>query len=613
MMNFFRRVRKHTFGEPEEPSVNIFLIVVVTAAVGLSCLLIYALLAPVLLRDNKPAYQIVPYGGEPSVTPTLLVTAAPVLPTTTPVTPSAPLPSTTPGVAERIGIGNTARVGEITKLLGHSSPVSTVAYSPDGRFIASGDMDGLVKLWNASSQVELYTFRSASNRVSSVAFSPDNLHLAAAGQDTLVRRWDLQTAAELTPLEGPSGAVTSLAYSPTLLAAGSDDGKVYLWNMPDGVILGVLSGHTSYVTSVAFAPDGSILAAGGEDDTIWLWSIPGGNALGVLRGHTSTVSSVAFSPDGTTLASTSADHTVRLWNILSLSQVAILAGHTENVNDVTFSPDGTLVVSAAGGIEDNTVRLWNARTGEQVRVLYPGGPVNSVTFSPDGSWLVMGGATFVSLWGVMATTQVSPATPTRVPSPIVQPGVTNTGGCVLTARASEVNLRAGPGTAYDLLGKLALNQQVQAIGWMTGEEGFTWWQLTNGAWARGDAFIDAANPTLPDACLQLAPVSEAPATPAATSIPPTQAVQAAGTPSTCTLTARVDKANVRAGATTSGAVVSTLALNQTVQAVGWTTGEEGFTWWKLSTGGWVRGDVFIDAAHPSVLDACLSLPLVSGE
>jgi WD40 repeat protein len=612
-MNLFRQVRKHTFGEPEEPSVNIFLIVVVTAAVGLVCLLIYALLAPVLFGDNKPAYQIVPYGGEPSATPSLAVTPVPALPTMMPVTPSVPLPSATPGVSERIALGNAVRVGEITKLFGHSSPVSSVAYSPDGRFIASGDMDGLVKLWDAQSRVELYTFRSASNRVSSVAFSPDSQRLAAAGQDTLVRLWDLQTAAELTPLEGPSGAVTSLAYSPTLLAAGSDDGKVYLWNMPDGVILGVLSGHSSYVTSVAFAPDGSILAAGSEDDTIWLWSIPSGNALGVLRGHTSTVSSVAFSPDGTMLASTSADHTVRLWNILSQSQVAVLAGHTENVNDVTFSPDGTLVISAAGGIEDNTVRLWNARTGEQVRVLYPGGPVNSVTFSPDGLWLVMGGATFVSLWGVMATPQVSAATPTRVPSPIVQPGVTDTGGCVLTARVNEVNLRAGPGTAYDLLGELALNQQVQATGWISGEEGFTWWQLTNGAWARGDAFIDAANQTLPDACLQLAPVSEVPPTPAATSIPPTQAVQPAGTPSACTLTARVDEANVRAGAATADAVLSTLALNQTVQAVGWTTGEEGFTWWKLATGGWVRGDVFIDAAHPSVPDACLSLPLVSGE
>jgi uncharacterized protein YraI len=609
-MNLFRRVRKHTYGEPEEPSVNIFLIVVATAAVGLVCLLVYALLAPVLLGSDKtPEYKIVPYGGEPTITPGASLT--PVIPTITPVMPPAPLPTLTPGATVRIALDNVGRVAAITKLPGHSSPVTSVTFSPDGRFIASGDMDGLVKLWDAKSLVELYTFRSASNRVSSVAFSLDSSHLAAAGQDTLVRLWDLQTAAELPPLSGPSGAVTSLAYSLTLLAAGSDDSKVYLWNMPDGVILGVLSGHASYVTSVAFSPDGAILAAGGEDDTIWLWSIPTGNPLGVLRGHTSTVSSLAFSPDGTTLASTGADHTVRLWNILSQSQVAVLAGHTENVNDVAFSPDGTLIVSAAGGIEDNTVRLWNARTGEQVRVLYPGGPTNSVTFSPDGVWLVTGGATFVTLWAVTETPPQVAATPTRVPSPIVQPGVTDTSGCVLTTRVTEVNLRSGPGTAYNILGELALNQQVQATGWITGEEGFTWWQLTNGAWARGDAFIDAANQTLPDACLQLAPVSQVPPPPAATSIAPTQAVPATGTASVCALTARVNDANVRAGPSTEYEILSKLALNQSVQAVGWTTGEEGFTWWKLAAGGWVRGDVFIDAANPNVPDACLSLPLVT--
>jgi uncharacterized protein YraI len=485
-----------------------------------------------------------------------------------------------------------------------------VVFSPDGRFIASGDMDGLVKLWNAASFVEQYTFHSASNRVDSVVFSPDGSQLAAGGQDTLVRLWDLQTAVELTPLSGPSGAVTSLAYSPALLAAGSDDGKVYLWNMPGGVMLGVLSGPTSYVTSVVFSPDGTIIAAGGEDDAIWLWSIPAGNALGVLRGHTSTVSGLAFSPDGSTLASTSADHTVRLWNVLSQSPVITLTGHTENVNGVAFSPDGTLIASAAGGIEDNTVRLWNARTGEPLRILYPGGPAHSVAFSPDGVWLVTGGATFVTLWAVTDTPLPTAPTPTVVPSPVLQPGVTDSTACVLTARVNDVNLRSGPGTAYNIIGKLALDQQVQATGWITGEEGFTWWQLTNGAWARGDVFVDADNQTIPDACLSLPPVSEAPPTPAVTGIPPTLAVQVSGTPTLCTLTARVSDANVRAGPGTTYDSLSKLALNQPVQAVGWTTGEEGFTWWKLATGGWVRGDVFIDAANPNVPDACLGLPLV---
>jgi uncharacterized protein YraI len=87
-------------------------------------------------------------------------------------------------------------------------------------------------------------------------------------------------------------------------------------------------------------------------------------------------------------------------------------------------------------------------------------------------------------------------------------------------------------------------------------------------------------------------------------------VQVSGTPTLCTLTARVSDANVRAGPGTTYDSLSKLALNQPVQAVGWTTGEEGFTWWKLATGGWVRGDVFIDAANPNVPDACLGLPLV---
>jgi WD40 repeat protein len=611
-MNRLWRSRKRTRGEPEEPSINIFLIVVAVAGALIVCFLLYALLAPVLLGDgdDEPQYEVVPYGGEPTFTPMPALTWAisPTIPVVFPTFAPTPTPALAAPAAP-ITLLTAPRVGIVAQLAGHSNPVSRVVFSPDGRFIASGDRAGLVKLWSAPIRAELYTFRSASNRVDSLAFNPDSTQLAAAGQDTYVRLWDLSTGSELTPLSGPSGAVTSLAYSRALLAAGSDDGKVYLWNMPGGVMLGVLSGHTSYVTSVVFSPDGSILAAGGEDDTIWLWSLPGGNPLGVLRGHTSTVTGLAFSPDGTTLASTSADHSVRLWNVLSQSQVAALSGHTENVNGVAFSPDGTLIASAAGGIEDNTVRLWNARTGEQLRVLYPGGPANGVVFSPDGLWLVAGGATFVTLWGVTDTPQVI-VTPTPAPSPFV--AIITPGGeaCVLTARLNDVNLRGGPGTVYNVVGKLALNQQVQAIGWITGEEGFTWWQLTNGAWARGDAFIDTTNQTLPDACLRLAPVSQVPPTPLVTSPPPTQAAVVTGTPATCILTARVNDANVRSAPDDESGVLIKLTLNQQVQVVGWTTGDEGFTWWKLFTGGWARGDVFVDAANPNVPDACLGLPLV---
>ena len=618
-MWIFNRFRKRGYGEPEDSSVNWFVLVLVLAGAVLLCFLLYVLLYPLLNGKKQQETQIVPYGWG-TVTPGVALQVSPVLPS---AIPSTTVPVAVAGPAlnpvQPITAANVGGLETVAKLFGHSSPVSSVVVSPDAQRIVSGDWDGTVRVWDVANGTQVGLYRSPSNRVDSVAISPTGQEIAAGGQDSVVRRWDVASGASLDPLTGPAEAIRAVAYSPdgSLLAAASDDSRVYLWQLPTGTMIGALSGLSSYATSVAFSPDGTLVAAGSEDDTIQVWGIPSGVELMVLRGHTSTVTAIAFSPDGSTLASSSADHTVRLWNLLSESQAALLAGHTGTITSVAYSRDGALLASGANGIDDNTVRLWDARTGSLLRTIYPDGPVNSVAFSPDGLRFVTGGATFLAIWGVpeTATVQIIP-TPTYYIPPTVITLPDGQGGqsgevCVLTVRAVDAALRAGPGPDYAAVSTLLINQTIQADGWSQDAEGFTWWRIGASGWLRGDAVLDAANPTLPDACWTLPQATGLDsAAPTAIGVPATTATLPAQTGGACLLTVRVNEANVRAGAGTSNAQVATLALGESVQAVGWTTGPEGFTWWRLSTGGWARGDVFVDALNPSVPDACLSLPYV---
>lgn len=525
---------KTHMGEREESSVNVplFLLLLVILAVG--GVVLYVLVLPYFIEPREKIV-IVPYASATPVPPTLTPTVG--QPTVGLPTPS-PAPTLTPqGVGTRapISLATALQVELLTKLVGHANPISSVAFSPDGKLLASADRGGLIILWDAVSLVEVRQVHSDSNTVSSLAFSPDSRLLAAGGNDTLVRLWDVPTGQALPPLDGPTGPVNSVAFSPeeALLAAGSDDGRVYLWNTGSGSLVATLVGHTSYVSCVAFnTSDGSILAAGGEDDTVRLWKVPGGAELGVLEGHTNNVVGLAFSPDGARLASVGADNTIRVWQYDADSRTWTeeyqISGHTENVNSAVFSPDGSLIVSVGAGLQDNTLRLWDASDGSQLRILFPvnEGAFTSVAFRPDGALLATGGTTFLALWAAPLGVQVQIDTPLLSPTPPLSDGgpaageavptapaeasteeASDQGGeetdCQLTTRFDEVNLRAGPGTDFDLLDTLAIDTTVSADGWAQGEEGFVWWRLADDeGWARGDLFVE-----IPEACFGLPQVT----------------------------------------------------------------------------------------------------------
>jgi len=287
---------------------------------------------------------------------------------------------------------------ELQTLKGHSSSVSSLAFSPDvkliatgisslafspdGKTIATGSWDNTVKLWSVDGK-ELQTLKGHSDRASSLAFSSDGKTIATGSWDKTVKLWNLE-GKEIQTFKGHSDRVISVAFSPDgkTIATGSSDNTVKLWNL-EGKEIQTFKGHSSSVRSLAFSPDGKTIATGSGDKTVKLWNLEG-KEIQTFKGHSADVNSVAFSPDGKTIATGSSDKTVKLWN-LEGKEIQTLTGHSIGVNSVAFSPDGKTI---ATGSYDKTVKLWNLE-GKELQTL-KGYPVTSLAFSPDGKTIASG-------------------------------------------------------------------------------------------------------------------------------------------------------------------------------------------------------------------------------
>jgi WD40 repeat protein/serine/threonine protein kinase len=279
---------------------------------------------------------------------------------------------------------------EVHTLMGHAAWVSSVAFSPDGRRIASGDWVGTVKVWDVGSGQEILTLKGHTRGVNSVAFSPDGRRIASGGADNTVKVWDAGSGKETLTLKGHTNPVSSVAFSPDggRIVSGGEDNTVRVWDTATGQETLSLKGHTRRVWSVAFSPDGRRIASGSEDRTVKVWDAGRGQEPLSLKGHTWSVFSVAFSPDGRRLASGSQDSTVKVWDAASGQETLSLKGHTGELRSVAFSPDGRRIAS---GSEDRTVKVWDASSGQETLSLKGHtGLVSSVAFSPDGRRLASG-------------------------------------------------------------------------------------------------------------------------------------------------------------------------------------------------------------------------------
>ena len=249
------------------------------------------------------------------------------------------------------------------KFLGQG--VKLVAFSLGGRRIVSGDQDGTIRFWDATTALQIGAPLPGHDGVISGAFSRDGRRIVSGGSDNTFRLWDTATGRQIgAPLTGHYSSVMSVAFSPDgrQIVSGGDDGTIKFWDTATGHQIGTplkgTEGHEIPLRSVAFSLDGRRIVSGGQDGTIRLWDTATGRQISAaLTGHVWSVLSVAFSPDGRRIVSGGEDRTIRLWDAATGRQIgASLVVHDSQVLSAAFSPDGRRIVS---GQEDKTIRLWN--------------------------------------------------------------------------------------------------------------------------------------------------------------------------------------------------------------------------------------------------------------
>lgn len=345
-----------------------------------------------------------------TATPTATLTPTPTLtPTFTPTPTATPIPV----AISASNAGSVVSLGEPVK---SDSRVTYLALSPDGSILASpawyfppppAEALPSIRLWYVIGSTLVPYGRLVSpdveEYIEDAAFSPDGRYLATGMASGTIQLWDLDSREMVRRFSGHTEYVAQLVFSldGELLASCADDKSVRIWRVSDGQELQRITLEWE-AYSVAFSPDGLTLATGSrvKNKEVQTWEVSSGRLVRTFRGHGNTVLSVRFSPDGSLLASASMDNSIILWDALSGRQVQKLRGHSDIVRTAVFSPDGSLVATAGN---DSDILLWSVGDGDLLATLqgHLGRLYNTLMFLPNGGMLISGANdSTIRFWGL---------------------------------------------------------------------------------------------------------------------------------------------------------------------------------------------------------------------